>query len=95
MSALSRLKEDQTQDEEFSPKHWVTTLNCNSKGKFREDVSDTSSSVISQNSSEDDSSDKQLLTGFPSRYSRNGFNQSYGRAGLYITNGTRNNIQNR
>ena len=53
--------------ETFSPKNWVTALNC-SNGRFREDVSDTSSSLLSHNS-EDYDIEESFGTATPNGFS--------------------------
>ena len=61
-----------TSSDTFSPKNWVTALNC-SHGRFRpEDVSDTSSSLLSHNSEEDESLEQP--NGFSHHHHHRDFN---------------------
>ena len=65
-----------TEESSFSPKNWVTALNCTSKGRFREDVSDTSSSVLSSHNSDDtdDTADSKTCLNGLSHHQSSDFN---------------------
>ena len=44
---MSTTRHSTTEEPSFSPKKWVTSLNCPNKGRcFQEDVSNTSSSIL-------------------------------------------------
>ena len=61
---MSTTRHSVTEESSFSPKKWVTALNCPKKGqRFPEDVSNTSSSILtSRNSSDTDDTAEESKT---------------------------------